>query len=348
MSFWQSKRVLITGHTGFKGSWLSFWLNLLGADMCGYSLSPENSPNIFENLKLETQIKSETGDIRDLPHFQKTVQDFQPEIVFHLAAQPLVRRSYREPLETYTTNVIGTINVLEAIRHADCVKAVVVSTTDKVYENHESGVGYQESDRLGGFDPYSNSKACAELVVSAYRNSFFADNKTLIATGRAGNVIGGGDWSEDRLMPDVFRSLIFGEKLLIRNPNSVRPWQHVLEPLSGYMLLAEKLFNGGKDFATAWNFGPEDEDSKPVGWILDEIKTFWADNVNWEIAAGNHPHETNLLKLDITKAKNTLGWKPRLSLKESLNLTVEWYKAFMNNSDLRETTRKQIEGFTNY
>jgi CDP-glucose 4,6-dehydratase len=347
MNFWQNKRVLITGHTGFKGSWLSFWLNLLGAKVCGYSLLPEGSPNLFENLQLENLIESKIGDIRDLTNFQKTLRDFQPEIVFHLAAQSLVRRSYHEPVETYATNVIGTVNVLEALRQVDSVKSAVIITTDKVYENYESAVGYKESDRLGGFDPYSNSKACAELAVSAYRNSFFADSKTLIATARAGNVIGGGDWSEDRLLPDVFRSLIFGEKLLIRNPNSVRPWQHVLEPLSGYMLLAEKLFSGEKDFSDAWNFGPEDGDSKPVGWILDEIKTLWAEKVNWEIAAGNHPHETNLLKLDSTKAKEKLQWQPKMSLNEGLNMTVDWYKAFGNNSDLSQATRNQIENFTN-
>jgi CDP-glucose 4,6-dehydratase len=302
---------------------------------------------MFENLQIEKQIESKTGDVRDLEGFQKILHDFKPEIVFHLAAQSLVRRSYRRPLETYTTNVIGTINVIEATRHVDSVKSAVIITTDKVYKNYESNIGYKEGDRLEGFDPYSNSKACAELAVSAYRNSFFADNKKLIATARAGNVIGGGDWSEDRLLPDVFRSLIFGENLLIRNPNSIRPWQHVLEPLSGYMLLAEKLFNGEESFADAWNFGPEDEDSKPVGWILEEIKTLWGDKeVTWEIVTGKHPHETNLLKLDSAKAKDLLKWQPALSLKDALNFTVEWYKGFMNKSDLREVTQKQIESFT--
>lgn len=347
MFFWKDKRVLITGHTGFKGSWLSFWLNSLGAKVCGYSLLPETNPNLFENLKLENLIESNIGDIRDLPKFSETLKSFQPEIVFHLAAQPLVRRSYREPIETYTTNVIGTINILEAIRQVDSVKSAVIITTDKVYENEERSFGYSENDRLGGFDPYSNSKACAELAVSSYRNSFFADGKCLIATTRAGNVIGGGDWSEDRLLPDVFRSLIFGENLLIRNPNSVRPWQHTLEPLNGYMLLAENLFVGNKDFATAWNFGPEDEDAKPVGFILDEIKQIWDEKVDWQIAAGEHPHETNLLKLDSTKAKNELGWKPKLSLPEALKLTSDWYKSFKNKEDLIEITQKQIEFYIN-
>ncbi|MDQ3324035.1 MAG: CDP-glucose 4,6-dehydratase, partial [Acidobacteriota bacterium] len=273
-------------------------------------------------------------------------REFQPEIVFHLAAQPLVRRSYRQPVETYTTNVIGTINVLEAIRQTDSVKSVVIVTTDKVYENKEWLWAYRETERLGGFDPYSNSKACAELAVSAYRNSFFADGETLIATARAGNVIGGGDWSEDRLLPDVFRSLVFGERLEIRNPNSIRPWQHVLEPLSGYLLLAEKLYAGEKDFADAWNFGPSEEDSKPVGWVLEEIKRVWNNSVNWEIAEGNQPHEANLLKLDSAKAKNKLHWFPKLSLNEAIEMTVDWYKNFKENKDLIELTQKQIEAYT--
>ncbi len=347
MNFWKDKRVLITGHTGFKGSWLSFWLDFLGANVCGYSLEAETTPNLFDNLKLANSIKSTIGDIRDLPKFTETLVQFQPEIVFHLAAQPLVRRSYRQPIETYTTNVIGTINILEAVRQVSAVKSAVMITTDKVYENEERDFGYSENDRLGGFDPYSNSKACAELAISAYRNSFFADRKCLIATARAGNVIGGGDWSEDRLLPDVFRSLIFGEDLLIRNPNSVRPWQHTLEPLNGYMLLAEKLFAGNKGFASAWNFGPEDEDAQPVGFILDEIKQIWSDEITWQIAEGEHPHETNLLKLDSSKSKNELGWQPKLSLPEALKLTADWYKSFKNNEDLRNTTQQQIEFYMN-
>ncbi len=311
--------------------------------MCGFSLEAETTPNLFANLNLENLIESNIGDIRDLPNFTETLVKFQPEIVFHLAAQPLVRRSYRQPIETYTTNVIGTINILEAIRQVSSVKSAVIITTDKVYENEERTFGYTENDRLGGFDPYSNSKACAELAVSSYRNSFFTDGKCLIATARAGNVIGGGDWSEDRLLPDVFRSLIFGENLLIRNPNSVRPWQHTLEPLNGYMLLAEKLFVGNKDFATAWNFGPEDEDAQPVGFILDEIKQIWDEKISWQIAEGEHPHETNLLKLDSSKSKNELGWKPKLSLPEALKLTSDWYKSFKNKDDLAEITQKQIE-----
>jgi CDP-glucose 4,6-dehydratase len=343
--FWQGKRVLITGHTGFKGSWLSFWLNNLGAEVCGFSLAPNTSPNLFDGLNLASLVNSTIGDIRNLDLLKKTFEDFQPEIVFHLAAQPLVRRSYLEPIETYSTNVMGTINVLEAIRSVKSVKSVVIITTDKVYENFESAVGYTENDRLGGFDPYSNSKACAELAVSAYRNSFFAHSETLIATARAGNVIGGGDWSEDRLLPDVFRSLIFGKELIIRNPNSVRPWQHVLEPLNGYMMLAERLFNGEKSFAESWNFGPEEADSKSVGWILEEIKKLWDGEVNWKIAEGNHPHETSFLKLDSTKAEERLGWKPKLGLEQSLKLTSDWFRSTKDKENLSEITEHQIEFF---
>lgn len=343
MSFWKSKKVLVTGHTGFKGSWLALWLNDLGATVCGFSLVPELAPNLFQDLGLEELIDSNIGDIRNLEKFQNVLDNFQPEIVFHLAAQSLVRRSYRSPIETYSTNVLGTVNVLDAIRHSQFVRAVIVVTTDKVYENKEKTTGYSEGDRLGGFDPYSNSKACAELVVSSYRDSFFADRDCLIASARAGNVIGGGDWSEDRLLPDVFRALIFNEDLLIRNPNSVRPWQHTLEPLAGYLLLGERLLRGEKKFATAWNFGPRNEDSKEVRFILERIKQMWDKDVQWRIGDGDHPHETTLLRLDSTKAKTELGWQPKLNLENALILTTDWYRDFRNKSDVREVTRKQIE-----
>jgi len=345
--FWKGKKVLITGHTGFKGSWLTLWLKLLGAEVCGYALLPESSPNLFENLELEKQVTSIIGDVRRLDVFEKVLNDFKPEIIFHLAAQSLVRKSYREPVETYLTNVIGTVNVLDAVRRGDFVKSVVIITTDKVYENKEWHWAYRENERLGGFDPYSNSKACAELAVAAYRNSFFAESETLIATARAGNVIGGGDWSEDRLLPDVFRSLIFGEKLEIRNSYSVRPWQHALEPLSGYMKLAEKLYNGEKSFAESWNFGPAEEDSKPVGWILEEIKRIWNEPVNWQIAEGIQPHEARLLKLDSAKAKNELKWSPKLSLDEAVEMTVQWYRGFKDKKNLTELTGNQIDFYQN-
>lgn len=343
MSFWQNKRVLVTGHTGFKGSWLGFWLNHLGAVVCGYSLEPEALPNLFQDIRLEEVIESNIGDIRDLGNFQNVLNRFQPEIIFHLAAQSLVRRSYRSPVETYSTNVLGTVNILDAVRRADSVKAVIVVTTDKVYENKEKPTGYAEDERLGGFDPYSNSKACAELVVSSYRNSFFADTGCLIATARAGNVIGGGDWSEDRLLPDVFRALIFGKGLLIRNPASVRPWQHALEPLAGYLLLGKKLLGGERNFASAWNFGPRDEDSNEVSFILERIGHMWDEDVEWQIADGEHLHETSILKLDSTKANHELGWRPKLNLESALKLTADWYLDYRNNADLREVTRKQIE-----
>ena len=345
--FWQGKKVLITGHTGFKGSWLAFWLDLLGAEVCGFSLAPDSQPNLFENLQLESKILSVIGDVRDLENFQKTLESFQPEIVLHLAAQSLVRRSYREPVDTYTTNVIGTINILEAVRKNDFVKSIVIITTDKVYENKEWHWAYRENERLGGFDPYSNSKACAELAVSSYRNSFFAESDCLIATARAGNVIGGGDWSEDRLLPDVFRSLIFGDKLEIRNPASIRPWQHVLEPLAGYLKLAQKLYEGEKSFSDAWNFGSEDADAKPVGWILEKIKNVWNGDVNWEISQAKQPHEAKLLKLDSTKAKNELNWLPKLNLEDAINLTAEWYQGFKDKKDLIELTKSQIEFYQN-
>ena len=345
--FWQGKKVFVTGHTGFKGSWLVFWLHLLGTEVCGYALAPETSPNLFENLEIENKINSNIGDICDLSNLQNAFEDFQPEIVFHLAAQSLVRRSYRQPVETYATNLMGTVNVLETVRQTKSVKSVVVVTTDKVYENKEWLWSYRENERLGGFDPYSNSKACAELAVSSYRNSFFAESKTLIATARAGNVIGGGDWSEDRLLPDVFRSLIFDQELEIRNPHSVRPWQHVLEPLSGYLQLAEKLYNGEKDFAEAWNFGPSEEDSKPVSRILEEIKNLWDAPVNRETNSEKQPHEARLLKLDSTKAKTELGWNPKLNLNEAINLTTEWYRGFKTRQDLVKLTAGQIEFYLN-
>lgn len=339
--FWKNKRVLITGHTGFKGSWLAFWLEGLGAKVSGLSLEPDSSPNLFENLRLENRMYSVIGDIRDLKTVEQVFDGFKPEIVFHLAAQSLVRRSYREPIETYTTNVIGTVNILDAIRRAPSVKSVVVVTTDKCYENREQLSGYREQDRLGGFDPYSNSKACAELAVSAYRNSFFSVSNTLIASARAGNVIGGGDWSEDRLLPDVFRSLISDRPLSIRNPNSVRPWQHVLESLAGYLILARKLYEGDTAFAEAWNFGPDE--SQSVGWVLDRIREIWPEPVKWEIVNENDLHETNLLSLDSSKAKSRLNWSPKLDVSEAVELTVEWYRAYKAGADMTETTRKQIE-----
>lgn len=346
-NFWDSKKVLVTGHTGFKGSWLSFWLKLLGAEVCGFSLPPNATPNLFDDLNLKNEIHSVFGDVRDLSLLNNTVREFKPEIVFHLAAQSLVRKSYRSPVDTYTTNVIGTVNILESIRLVDFVKAAVIVTTDKVYENKEWHWAYRENERLGGFDPYSNSKACAELAVSAYRNSFFGDSQALVATARAGNVIGGGDWSEDRLLPDVFRSLIFNKELVIRSPHSVRPWQHVLESLSGYKILAEKLYEGKKAFADSWNFGPSESETKPVNWVLDEIKRIWNDPIKWTFAESVSLHEATLLKIDSAKAKSELDWSSKLSLKEAISLTAEWYKGFKNNDNLIKLTGDQIAFYNN-
>ena len=345
VDFWNGKRILITGHTGFKGSWLAFWLSSLGADVCGFALEPDTQPSLFSDLRIAEQIRSVIGDIRELNSFEKLMVDVQPEIVFHLAAQSLVRRSYRMPVDTYSTNLMGTVHVLEAIRNVGSVKAAVIVTTDKVYENEERELGYVESDRLGGFDPYANSKACAELAVAAYRNSFYGDGGPLVATARAGNVIGGGDWSEDRLLPDVFRSLIFGDELAIRNPASVRPWQHVLDPLNGYLALAKRLFEGDLKCADAWNFGPSDEDAKEVGWILNEIKRMWDGGVTWAIADGKQPHESHLLKLDSSNARSKLQWTPKLALADAVRLTAEWYRGFKNGEDLISLTSRQIELF---
>jgi CDP-glucose 4,6-dehydratase len=340
--FWSGKKVLITGHTGFKGSWLAFWLRMLGADVVGYALAPEATPNLFVSLQLEREIESIIADVRDAEKLDNVIAESRPEIVFHLAAQSLVRRSYRRPVETYATNVMGTVNVLDTARRSNFVRSIVVITTDKVYENKERPEPYRESERLGGHDPYSNSKACSEFVVSAYRDSFFGNATTLIASARAGNVIGGGDWSEDRLLPDVFRSLIFEEKLVIRNPGSIRPWQHVLEPLAGYMLLAERLYNGEAKLARPWNFGPREEDSMPVRYVLDRIRDLWHDSLEWTAPIEDQPHESKILKLDSTDAKAELGWDRKLSLDQALELTAAWYKGFKDKRDLRALTEDQI------
>jgi CDP-glucose 4,6-dehydratase len=343
--FWNGKRVLVTGHTGFKGSWMSLWLTSLGAEVCGFALRPDTEPNLFDGLDLTHKVRSVIGDVQDRSLLKQTVLDFRPAVIFHLAAQSLVRRSYRFPVETYSTNVMGTIHVLDAARRAETVRSVVIVTTDKVYQNEERDLGYVETDRLGGFDPYANSKACAELATAAYRNSFFADGNTLVATARAGNVIGGGDWSEDRLLPDVFRSLIFGEELMIRNPASIRPWQHVLEPLSGYLTLAKRLFQGDRKFADSWNFGPSDEDSKEVRWILNEIAQAWDGPITWKLDTKEQPHETQLLKLDSSKAHGQLDWMPRTGLADAVKMTAEWYQGFKNGVDLVTLTQAQIDLF---
>jgi CDP-glucose 4,6-dehydratase len=352
-AFWKGKRVFITGHTGFKGSWLSIWLNELGADVYGYALDPPTVPSLFVAADLENKIHSVKGDIRNIEGLKEAILEAQPEIVFHMAAQPLVRLSYDEPLLTYETNVMGTANLLEAIRGCAIVRSVVIITTDKCYDNKEWVWGYREIDTLGGFDPYSSSKACAELVVAAYRNSFFnpkeygRTHNVAVATARAGNVIGGGDWAKDRLVPDIVKAISEGRKVLIRNPEAIRPWQHVLEPLSGYLMLAEKLYTKGTEYAEAWNFGPYDADAKPVRWIAEKLCSMWPDSQGFEIDKAPKPHEAFYLKLDCSKAISRLGWKPTWDLETALKKIMQWNIAFFQHSDVYALTKAQIEEFQN-
>ena len=343
--FWRDKRVLLTGHTGFKGAWMSLWLHSMGAKVQGFALAPPTMPSLFEEAKVGDLIQSNLGDIRDFAATAKVVKEFKPEIVFHMAAQPLVRYSYDEPLETYATNVMGTAHVLESIRAIDSVRAFVNVTTDKCYENREWVWGYREVEAMGGYDPYSSSKACSELVTAAYRQSFLEKAGIAVATARAGNVIGGGDWAKNRLIPDILRAFANKQPVSIRNPNSIRPWQHVLEPLSGYLLLAEKLCAEPASFSQAWNFGPKDDDAKPVGWIVESMASKWGKEASWSFDEGNHPHEAHYLKLDISKARQSLGWSPRWSLDQALDHTVEWHMAWIQGKDVRSQCIKQIEAY---
>lgn len=343
--FWEGKRVLLTGHTGFKGAWMSLCLHSMGAKVQGFALAPPTTPSLFEEAKVSDLIQSNLGDIRDFAAIAKVVKEFKPEIVFHMAAQPLVRYSYDAPLETYATNVMGTAHLLESIRAIDSVRAVVNVTTDKCYENREWVWGYREDESMGGYDPYSSSKACSELVTAAYRQSFLDKAGIAVATARAGNVIGGGDWAKDRLIPDILRAFANKQPVSIRNPNSIRPWQHVLEPLSGYLLLAEKLCAEPASFSQAWNFGPKDDDAKPVGWIVNSMASKWGKEASWSIDEGDHPHEAHYLKLDISKARQSLGWSPRWSLDQALDHTVEWHMAWMQGKDVRSQCIKQIEAY---
>lgn len=326
------RKVLVTGHTGFKGSWLSYWLIMMGADVCGYSLNPPTSPNHFDLLKLD--IRSEIGDIRNRDRLNKVVKLFSPEIVFHLAAQPLVRISYREPVSTFETNILGTINIFEACRLSESVKAIVNITSDKCYENREWGWGYRENEPMGGHDPYSASKGCAELVTSSYRNSFFnpkeygKKHNMLIASCRAGNVIGGGDWAEDRLIPDIMKAASFGNIVDIRNPHATRPWQHVLEPLSGYLMIGQRLFDGKIDFAEGWNFGPSDTEMISVGEVVERIRKYWP-KIQYKVNIDKHaPYEAGLLKLDCSKAHSKLKWKETWNSEVCFEKTVNWYKKY--------------------
>ena len=347
---YRGKRVLITGHTGFKGSWLSLLLNELGADVYGFALEPPTSPSLYKEAKIDELVTSYIGDVRDLYYLTKVIQEVQPEIVFHMAAQPLVRESYKIPVETYSTNVMGTVHLLEACRSTSSVKAILNVTTDKCYENKEWHWGYRENEPMGGYDPYSNSKGCSELITSAYRNSFFNPSEyknhgVSVATARAGNVIGGGDWAEDRLIPDFIRAISKGEKVRIRSPFAIRPWQHVLEPLSGYLRLAELLYTEGPKFAQAWNFGPYDHDARNVEWITNTICEFWGDEASFEIDKKPQPHEANYLKLDCSKANAELNWFPKWDIQTTLKSIVDWNKAYLNNEDIREVTKRQIHQY---
>ena len=348
--FWQTRKVLLTGHTGFKGSWLSLWLQSLGAEVTGYSLAAPTEPSLFVLADVARGMHSVHGDVRDLEHLKRVVREHQPEIVFHLAAQSLVRRSYSDPVGTYATNLMGTAHVLETVRDAPTIRAVVIVTSDKCYENLEDGRAYRETDPLGGFDPYSSSKAGAELITGAFRNSFFSSAKhakTGVGSVRAGNVIGGGDWATDRLIPDVMRAVFAGGKVLIRNPDAVRPWQHVLDPLCGYLMLAEKLCHDPKRYAEAWNFGPDESESLPVATVLELLKLLWGADMAWQSEDDVHLHEAHSLKLDSSKARTMLGWQPQWNLNRALEATAEWYKAQQSQKELGSITLKQIQSYQN-
>jgi CDP-glucose 4,6-dehydratase len=348
-AFWRGKKVFLTGHTGFKGAWLSLWLQDCGAILTGYALAPNTKPNLFDAASVANGMESVIGDIRDLDKLTKVMSGFAPDIVIHMAAQPLVRLSYKNPVDTYSTNVMGTVNLFEAVRKTASVKAVVNVTTDKCYENKEWIWGYREDEPMGGHDPYSNSKGCSELVTAAYRSSFFNHvGSAKIATGRAGNVIGGGDWAEDRLVPDIFKSFENKEPVVVRNPAATRPWQHVLEPLSGYLVLAESLYNDGAKYAEGWNFGPEDGDVKPVRVIIEYLVGCWGAGASWIHDKSDQPHEAQLLKLDISKAKNILEWTPKWSLFRALDSIIEWEKAWSNGEDIKALTVNQIREFERY
>lgn len=347
---YKGKRVLITGHTGFKGSWLCLLLHKLGADVYGYALEPPTAPSLFKEAKIEELITSYIGDVRDINHLSEVFKQVNPEIVLHMAAQPLVRESYKNPVETYAINVMGTVNILETCRRTDSVKAIVNVTTDKCYENKEWYWGYRENEPMGGYDPYSNSKGCSELVTSSYRNSFFnpkdyGKHGVAIASARAGNVIGGGDWAGDRLIPDFIRAISQNQKVVIRSPYAIRPWQHVLEPLSGYLTLAAKLYTDGVKYDGGWNFGPDDKDAKNVEWITKTICELWGEDASFGVDTNPQPHEANYLKLDCSKAKAELDWEPKWDIMQALSSVVEWNKGFLSGKDARKITEQQIETY---
>jgi len=345
--FWRGRRVFLTGHTGFKGSWLSLWLHSLGAEVTGYALEPPTNPSLFELARVAVGARSIIGDVRDLSPLKDAMASCSPEVVIHMAAQPLVRDSYQRPVETYATNVMGTVHVLEAVRSLHGVRAVINVTTDKCYANVGSSRGYREMDALGGTDPYSSSKACSEIVSSAYRASYFAqaEHGPALATARAGNVFGGGDWADDRLVPDIVRAFEHGRPACIRYPNAIRPWQHVFEPLRGYLILGERLFEEGLAYAEAWNFGPGDEDARSVQWVAGRMAELWGHGATWRLDGRRHPHEAAVLKLDVAKARSRLSWRPTLSLEAGLDLTVDWYRAKAAGKDMREYSLAQIDSY---
>jgi CDP-glucose 4,6-dehydratase len=350
---WQGRRVFLTGHTGFKGSWLALWLSTLGAQIRGYSLDPYTEPNMFNLASVGKVVEDIRGNIRDYARLEASITEFKPEVVFHLAAQPIVRRSYADPVGTYATNIMGTVHLMEAIRKTPSVRSVVCVTTDKCYQNQEWIWPYRESDRLGGYDPYASSKACAEIVSAAYRTSFFPiervhEHHVAVATARAGNVIGGGDWSEDRLIPDLVRGFSSGQPVLIRRPNAIRPWQHVLEPLQGYMMLAQELLAQHAKFATAYNFGPGDEDIWPVERIATKLVHMWGKGASWVRDSVPSVHEDHILRLDASKARVELGWQPRLKIEAALEWTMAWYQAWKLGEDMAKFTLKQIIEYTEH
>jgi CDP-glucose 4,6-dehydratase len=347
---YKKRKVLITGHTGFKGSWLCILLNKLGAEIYGYALEPPTNPNLYTEANINEFVTSFIGDIRDLKNLNDVFKIVQPEIVIHMAAQPLVRESYNIPVETYNVNVMGTVHILEVCRNTKSVKVILNVTTDKCYENQEWHWGYRETEPMGGYDPYSNSKGCSELVTSSFRNSYFnpkdyKQHGVAIATARAGNVIGGGDWANDRLIPDFIRAVSKGKEVKIRSPFAIRPWQHVLEPLSGYLLLCAKLFMEGSVYSGGWNFGPEDNDARNVEHIIRTICKLWGEDVSFYIDKNPQPHEANYLKLDCSKAKAELNWIPRWNIETTLKFIVEWNKSFLNGENIRKITEQQIEEY---
>ena len=351
--FWRGKRVFLTGHTGFKGAWLSLWLQKLGAEVTGFALAPSTTRSLFEEASVVASMNSIIGDIRDAGTLADAMTQAKPEVVIHMAAQALVRLSYEQPVETYSTNVMGLVNLFEAVRKTDSVRAVVNVTSDKCYENREMIWGYREDEAMGGYDPYSSSKGCAELVTAAYRQSFFnvknyASHGVALASARAGNVIGGGDWALDRLVPDILRSIEQNRPVRIRHPQAIRPWQHVLEPLSGYLLLAQRLCESGVTFAEGWNFGPSDLDAKPVQWIVERMTQMWGEGASWELdAAVDLVHEAHYLKLDCSKARQLLGWSPVWGLNEALHKIIEWHRSALQPQAIHAMTLRQISEYEN-